>query len=101
MAKKVKGNQKSKKRSFKISEMDGRPCLKINGNYLATEYGFEPGSRVEVTKQGDSLIITKIDQATIEYQEALQQRRSMREDMKKISQKIHLWDQARNSHALG
>jgi len=101
MAKKVKDNQKSKTRSYKISEMNGRPCLKINGNYLAAEYGFEPGSRVEVTKQGDSLIITKIDQATIEYQNALQQRRSMREEMKKITEKMRLWDQARNSHALG
>ena len=98
---KVKDTQKFKKRSYKITEVGGRPCLKINGNFLATEYGFKAGSHVEVTKKGDSIIITKIDPATLEYEEALKKRNSIRKDMREISERIRLWNQAGNSHALG
>ena len=97
MAKKVK---EAKTRSYKITDMGGRPCLKINGDFLATEYGFETGSRVEVVKDGDVIVIKKIDQTTIDYQEAQKQRNAMKQEMKKITEKIRLME-LHNSPALG
>ena len=100
MAKKVKATKEAKTRSYKITDMDGRPCLKINGDFLATEYGFETGSRVEVVKDGDVIVIKKIAQTTIDYQEAQKQRNAMKQEMKKITEKIRLME-LHNSPALG
>jgi len=100
MAKKVKGTKQSKTRSYRITDMGGRPCLKINGDFLATEYGFETGSRVEVVKDGDVIMIKKIAQTTTDYQEAQEQRNSMKKEMKRITEKIRLME-LHNSPALG
>ena len=100
MAKKVKAT-KIKKRSYRITDMGGRPCLKINGDFLATEYGFETGSRVEVTKKGNVIMITKVDQATLDYQETQKRRDATRKEMKEISERIRLFELSNNSHALG
>jgi predicted GTPase len=97
MPKKVK---EAKKRSYRITDLGGRPCLKMNGDFLATEYGFETGSRVEVTKHGNVIMITKIDQATVDYQEAQKRRDSMKKEMKEVSEKLHLWDSAKKNHGL-
>jgi hypothetical protein len=101
MPKKVKEATKSKKRSYRITDMGGRPCLKMNGDFLATEYGFETGSHVEVTKQGNVIMITKIDQATTEYQQAQKRRDSLRKEMREITEKIRHWDLANSNHTLG
>jgi len=101
MAKKVKGTKEAKTRSYRITDMGGRPCLKINGDFLATEYGFETGSRVEVVKNGDVIMIKKTDQATADYLEAQKQRNSIKKEMKKIVEKVRHMELANNSHALG
>jgi len=98
MAKKVKATKEIKTRSYRITDMGGRPCLKINGDFLATEYGFETGSRVEVVKDGDVIMIKKIDQATTEYLEAQKRRSSIRKEMKNIAERISLMERG---HALG
>ena len=101
MAKKVKAIKKTKTRSYTITDMGGRPCLRINGNFLATEYGLETGSRVEVVQDGDLIIIKKVDQATADYLEAQKQRNLIKQEMKNISEKIALMKQANNLQALG
>jgi len=100
MAKKGKKAKPIKTRSYKITDMGGRPCLKINGDFLATEYGFETGSRVEVTKKGNTIMITKVDQATLDYQEAQKRRDVIKKEMKEISQKIYLLERQQPTNLI-
>ena len=94
MQKNRKETKSVKTRSYTITDMGGRPCLRMNGDFLATDYGFETGSRVEVVKDGDVIIIKKIAKTTVEYLQAQKQRNAYRKEMYEISEKIRLLELA-------
>jgi hypothetical protein len=52
-----------------VKEVNGTPSLSVSDEFLATELGWQFGSLVRITAQGNKLILEKIDEEDIDYKD--------------------------------
>ena len=77
MAKKVR-NKSKKVRSFKVhTDAYGIPFVRFGGKYLPKELGISCGDRLEMTRDGDSIMLRKYSADEVAKYEAARQAKAL------------------------
>ena len=76
----MKKSEKAKKRSYKIQELGGVPSINIRGKFLE-KLGVEVGSYWELSQNEDMIILKKVPQIVVDYNEAKRQLKQSQQAM--------------------
>ena len=64
------------------------PRLSIQGHFLVRKFGFQLGDKFHATQEVDYIVLTKIPTITVQYEQALQNLKSVQREMRVCEQRV-------------
>lgn len=102
MAKKVR-NKSNKLRSFKVHvDYNGKPFVRFGGKYLVNELGINYGDRLEMTRDGNMIILRKFSADEVEAYETARHAKALLKKLLPMKQKapVMMVDENRSRYSV-